>query len=67
MAQRIAHDYQAAGKLSGNSQLMLQNAESELGSQAMALIRYGEQGASTEQSAAAQQYRRGAAEILAGL
>ncbi|XEI33764.1 methyl-accepting chemotaxis protein [Aeromonas veronii] len=66
MAQRIAHDYQAAGKLSGNSQL-LQNAESELGSQAMALIRYGEQGASTEQSAAAQQYRRGAAEILAGL
>ncbi|MCF5853550.1 methyl-accepting chemotaxis protein [Aeromonas veronii] len=67
MGQRIAHDYQAAGKLSGNSQLLLQNAESELGSQAMALIRYGEQGASTEQSAAAQQYRSGAAEILAGL
>ncbi|HHQ4636169.1 TPA: methyl-accepting chemotaxis protein [Aeromonas veronii] len=67
MAQRIAHDYQAAGKLSGNSQLLLQNAESELGSQAMALIRYGEQGASTEQSAAAQQYRSGAAEILASL
>ncbi|HHQ4554260.1 TPA: methyl-accepting chemotaxis protein [Aeromonas veronii] len=67
MAQRIAHDYQAAGKLSGNSQLLLQNAESELGSQAMALIRYGEQGASTEKSAAAQQYRSGAAEILAGL
>ncbi len=67
MAQRIAHDYQAAGKLSGNSQLLLQNAESELGSQAMALIRYGEQGASTEQSAAAQQYRRGATEILASL
>ncbi|MFM5316970.1 methyl-accepting chemotaxis protein [Aeromonas veronii] len=67
MGQRIAHDYQAAGKLSGNSQLLLQNAESELGSQAMALIRYGEQGASTEQSAAAQQYRRGASEILAGL
>ncbi|MFM5829719.1 methyl-accepting chemotaxis protein [Aeromonas veronii] len=67
MAQRIAHDYQAAGKLSGNSQLLLQNAESELGSQAMELIRYGEQGANTEQSAAAQQYRRGAAEILAGL
>ncbi|MFM5368708.1 methyl-accepting chemotaxis protein [Aeromonas veronii] len=67
MAHRIAHDYQAAGKLSGNSQLLLQNAESELGSQAMALIRYGEQGASTEQSAAAQQYRRGATEILASL
>ncbi|MCF5893733.1 methyl-accepting chemotaxis protein [Aeromonas veronii] len=67
MGQRIAHDYQAAGKLSGNSQLLLQNAESELGSQAMALIRYGEQGASTEQSTAAQQYRSGAAEILAGL
>ncbi|AEB51189.1 methyl-accepting chemotaxis protein [Aeromonas veronii] len=67
MAQRIAHDYQAAGKLSGNSQLLLQNAESELGSQAMALIRYGEQGASTEQSAAAQQYRRAATEILASL
>ena len=67
MAQRIAQDYLAAGKLSGNSQLLLQNAESELGSQAMALIRYGEQGASTEQSAAAQQYRSGAAEILAGL
>ncbi|WP_279486000.1 methyl-accepting chemotaxis protein [Aeromonas veronii] len=67
MSQRIAHDYQAAGKLSGNSQLLLQNAESELGSQAMALIHYGEQGASTEQSAAAQQYRSSAAEILAGL
>jgi len=67
MAQRIAHDYQAAGKLSGNSQLLLQNAEYELGNQAMALIRYGEQGASTEQSAAAQQYRKGASEILAGL
>ncbi|MGN5224503.1 methyl-accepting chemotaxis protein [Aeromonas veronii] len=67
MGQRIAHDYQAAGKLSGYSQLLLQNAESELGSQAMALIRYGEQDASTEQSAAAQQYRRGASEILAGL
>ncbi|MGU5765850.1 methyl-accepting chemotaxis protein [Aeromonas allosaccharophila] len=67
MAQRIAHDYLAAGKLSGNSQLLLQNAESELGSQAMALIRYGEQGASSEQAAVAQQYRNGAAEILAGL
>ncbi|WP_270796965.1 methyl-accepting chemotaxis protein [Aeromonas sp. QDB11] len=67
MAQRIAHDYQAAGKLSGNSQLLLQNAESELGSQAMTLIRYGEQGASSEQAVVAQQYRRDAAEILAGL
>ena len=67
MGARIKHDYLAAGKLSGNSQLLLQNAEHELSSQALALIRYGEQGAATGHSGAAQQFRQGAAEILASL
>ena len=67
MGKRIEHDYQAAGKLSGNSQLLLQNAENEIASQALALLRYGEQGEGGEQADAARQYRLAASEILASL
>lgn len=43
MGERIDGDYLAAGKLSGNSQWLLQNAENELTTQARALLRYGQQ------------------------
>ncbi|WP_439836704.1 methyl-accepting chemotaxis protein [Aeromonas enteropelogenes] len=67
MEQRIAHDYLAAGKLSGNSQSLLQHAENELASQAIALLRYAGSGNSDEQGAVARQYREGAATVLASL
>lgn len=69
MGERIDGDYLAAGKLSGNSQWLLQNAENELTTQARALLRYGQQGAmdpGTDQ-ASAEAYRKGAADLLAAL
>ncbi|WP_429107206.1 methyl-accepting chemotaxis protein [Aeromonas media] len=66
MGARIEGDYLAAGKLSGNSQWLLQNAENELSTQARALLRYGQQGADRD-PASAEAYRQGAADILATL
>ncbi len=66
MGARIEGDYLAAGKLSGNSQWLLQNAENELSTQARALLRYGQQGADLD-PASAEAYRQGAADILATL
>ena len=66
MGARIEGDYLAAGKLSGNSQWLLQNAENELSTQARALLRYGQQGADQD-PASAEAYRQGAADILATL
>ncbi|MGE6125019.1 methyl-accepting chemotaxis protein [Aeromonas rivipollensis] len=66
MGARIEGDYLAAGKLSGNSQWLLQNAENELTTQARALLRYGQQGADQD-PASAEVYRQGAADILATL
>ena len=66
MGARIEGDYLAAGKLSGNSQWLLQNAENELTTQARALLRYGQQGAAQD-PASAEAYRQGAADILATL
>ncbi|WP_193001187.1 methyl-accepting chemotaxis protein [Aeromonas simiae] len=43
MTQRLQREYLAAGKLSGNQQLLLQNAENELVAQLRQLQRYGEQ------------------------
>ncbi|WP_430481192.1 methyl-accepting chemotaxis protein [Aeromonas caviae] len=69
MGARIDGDYLAAGKLSGNSQWLLQNAENELAAHARTLLRYGQQGAVTQGAdpALAEQYRQGAADILAAL
>ena len=68
MKTRIDGDYLAAGKLSGNSQWLLQNAENELTTQAKALLRYGQQGAAAGRDPAlAEQYRQGAADILTAL
>ncbi|MBL0517110.1 methyl-accepting chemotaxis protein [Aeromonas caviae] len=68
MKARIDGDYLAAGKLSGNSQWLLQNAENELTTQAKALLRYGQQGAAAGRDPAlAEQYRQGAADILTAL
>ncbi|MDX7922355.1 methyl-accepting chemotaxis protein [Aeromonas rivipollensis] len=66
MGARIEGDYLAAGKLSGNSQWLLQNAENELSTQARALLRYGQQGTDRD-PASAEAYRQGAADILATL
>ncbi|WP_454008738.1 methyl-accepting chemotaxis protein [Aeromonas sp. Marseille-Q7275] len=66
MGARIEGDYLAAGKLSGNSQWLLQNAENELSTQARALLRYGQQEADRD-PASAEAYRQGAADILATL
>ncbi|MCW0504489.1 methyl-accepting chemotaxis protein [Aeromonas piscicola] len=67
MGTRIDSDYLAAGKLSGNSQWLLQNAENELTAQARALLRYGQQGATGADPASADRYRQGATDILAAL
>uniref|UniRef100_UPI0025B736B1 methyl-accepting chemotaxis protein n=1 Tax=Aeromonas caviae TaxID=648 RepID=UPI0025B736B1 len=68
MKTRIDGDYLAAGKLSGNSQWLLQNAENELTTQAKALLRYGQQGAAAGRDPVlAEQYRQGAADILTAL
>ena len=67
MGTRIDGDYLAAGKLSGNSQLLLQNAENELTTHAKALLRYGQQGATGDDPATADRYRQGAADLLATL
>ncbi|MCH7347792.1 methyl-accepting chemotaxis protein [Aeromonas sp. MR7] len=67
MGTRIDGDYLAAGKLSGNSQWLLQNAENELTAQARALLRYGQQGATGADPASADRYRQGATDILAAL
>ncbi|MGS3182711.1 methyl-accepting chemotaxis protein [Aeromonas taiwanensis] len=68
MGTRIDGDYLAAGKLSGNNQWLLQNAENELTTQARALLRYGQQGAAVGRDPAlAEQYRQGGADILAAL
>ncbi|CAM3861494.1 methyl-accepting chemotaxis protein [Aeromonas bestiarum] len=67
MGTRIDNDYLAAGKLSGNSQWLLQNAENELTAQARALLRYGQQGATGADPASADRYRQGATDILAAL
>lgn len=66
MGQRIKGDYLAAGKLSGNQQLLLQHAESELAAQARQLLHYGQQYESGEQPdpAVAGEYQRLAGEIL---
>jgi methyl-accepting chemotaxis protein len=63
MGKKIASDYLAAGKLSGNSQGLLQNAERELTEQAKTLLRYG-QGSDAPSAA---DYRQGATDILAAL
>jgi methyl-accepting chemotaxis protein len=67
MGMRIDGDYLAAGKLSGNSQWLLQNAENELTAHAKALLRYGQQGAMGADPVSADQYRQGAADMLASL
>ena len=63
MGKKIESDYLAAGKLSGNSQELLQNAERELTAQAKALLRYGQ----GSEAPAAADYRQGAADLLAAL
>lgn len=67
MGPRIDSDYLAAGKLSGNSQWLLQNAENELTSHAKALQRYGQQGTTGADPLNADRYRQGAADLLAAL
>lgn len=67
MGTRIDSDYLAAGKLSGNSQWLLQNAENELTAQTRALLRYGQQGATGADPASADRYRQGATDILTAL
>lgn len=67
MGARIDNDYLAAGKLSGNSQWLLQNAENELTDQARALLRYGQQGAMGSDPASAERYRQLAGDLLAAL
>ncbi|MGY4108823.1 methyl-accepting chemotaxis protein [Aeromonas encheleia] len=67
MGTRIDGDYLAAGKLSGNREWLLQNAENELTAHAKALLRYGQQGAAGADPASADRYRQGAADILASL
>ncbi|WP_421160391.1 methyl-accepting chemotaxis protein [Aeromonas dhakensis] len=67
MGARIDSDYLAAGKLSGNSQWLLQNAENELTDQARALLRYGQQGATGSDPASAEHYRQLAGDLLAAL
>ncbi|ENK6348787.1 HAMP domain-containing protein [Aeromonas hydrophila] len=67
MGARIDSDYLAAGKLSGNSQWLLQNAENELTDQARALLRYGQQGATGSDPASAERYRQLAGDLLAAL
>ncbi|MFM5112570.1 methyl-accepting chemotaxis protein [Aeromonas hydrophila] len=67
MGTRIGSDYLAAGKLSGNSQWLLQNAENELTDQARALLRYGQQGATGSDPASAERYRQLAGDLLAAL
>jgi methyl-accepting chemotaxis protein len=67
MGTRIDNDYLAAGKLSGNSQWLLQNAENELTAQTRALLRYGQQGATGADPASADRYRQGATDILTAL
>ncbi|KHA54428.1 chemotaxis protein, partial [Aeromonas hydrophila] len=67
MGARIDSDYLAAGKLSGNSQWLLQNAENELTDQARALLRYGQQGATGNDPASAERYRQLAGDLLAAL
>ncbi|HHQ4567773.1 TPA: methyl-accepting chemotaxis protein, partial [Aeromonas hydrophila] len=56
-----------AGKLSGNSQWLLQNAENELTDQARALLRYGQQGETGSDPASAERYRQLAGDLLAAL
>ena len=67
MGARIDSDYLAAGKLSGNSQWLLQNAENELTDQARALLRYGQQGATGSDPASAERFRQLAGDLLAAL
>ncbi|WP_346814810.1 methyl-accepting chemotaxis protein [Aeromonas hydrophila] len=67
MGTRIDSDYLAAGKLSGNSQWLLQNAENELTDQARAVLRYGQQGATGSDPASAERYRQLAGDLLAAL
>ena len=43
LAQQLDQDFRAAGKLSANSQQLLQHAEQELADQLTALLRYAEQ------------------------
>ncbi|WMC10648.1 methyl-accepting chemotaxis protein [Oceanimonas pelagia] len=60
--RQLTHDFREAGKLSGNSQQLLQHAEQELTDQLRALARY----ASTEHSLAGR-YQTLVAEMLASL
>jgi methyl-accepting chemotaxis protein len=60
--QQLTHDFREAGKLSGNSQQLLQHAEQELADQLRALARY----ADTEHSLAPR-YQAVVAEMLAAL
>lgn len=62
LEQQLNHDFREAGKLSGNSQHLLQHAEQELADQLKALARY----ASTSHSLAAG-YQRITAAMLAAL
>lgn len=62
LEQQLNHDFREAGKLSGNSQHLLQHAEQELADQLKALARY----ASTGHSLAAS-YQRITAAMLAAL
>ncbi|MDP5292879.1 methyl-accepting chemotaxis protein [Oceanimonas sp. CHS3-5] len=60
--RQLTHDFREAGKLSGNSQQLLQHAEQELADQLRALARY----ADTEHSLAGR-YQTLVAEMLASL
>ncbi|OXY81572.1 methyl-accepting chemotaxis protein [Oceanimonas doudoroffii] len=62
LQQQLLHDFREAGKLSGNSQQLLQHAEQEMTDQLRALARY----ADTEHSLAAR-YQALVAEMLASL
>lgn len=67
LEQQLGLDFRAAGKLSGNSQQLLQHAEQELADQLRALLRYADLREAGNNPALAAQYQRIASAMLAAL
>ncbi|MBU3824925.1 MAG: methyl-accepting chemotaxis protein [Candidatus Oceanisphaera merdipullorum] len=70
LAQQLDQDFRAAGKLSANSQQLLQHAEQELADQLSALLRYASQAElsdSTTSQGLGTQYQSQASAMLAAL
>ncbi|MGO4999665.1 methyl-accepting chemotaxis protein [Oceanisphaera sp. W20_SRM_FM3] len=70
LAQQLDQDFRAAGKLSANSQQLLQHAEQELADQLRALLRYASQADSSDNDTnqrLAAQYESHATAMLAAL